>query len=191
MFARLAGRFRAGPRALSALVAVPALLAVSACAHAPSRLDVEGGSALDPEREVVILPFLNASQAPLAGERAQAVLTTLLRRRGIGDLRIAADLDPEDAPPELDDRRRYQRALSAVLTRGAGWGVTGTVVEWRYRPGLRDEPAVSISLRIVDLADGRVVWSGSGARGGTGTVGVVAQELLGDLVRAMPLGSGG
>lgn len=162
-------------------------LGLVGCAH--GQFDVDASAPrLPTDRPVVILPMLNASTAPMAGERVQAILATHLKQRGITDLRLVEELDPEDAPPELDDGRRYHRALLAAREGGAGWGVTGTVLEWRYRPGLDDSPAVGVSLRIVDIASGRVVWSGTASRGGRGTVAALAQTVLRDLAGALPLG---
>ena len=162
-------------------------LALSGCAT--SQVDIDPSVGIDSNRPVILLPVVNASGAPLASERTEAILTTLLRRKGVDPLRVYESLQDPDALPELDDRRSFERALVAAREAGMIWGVTGTVVEWRYRPGIDDEPAVSVSLRVVDVADGKVVWSASGARGGPGTTGALAQVLLRELTDAMPLGA--
>lgn len=168
--------------ALAALV-----VATSSWSCATSQIDADQGQRLDPEAPVVLLPMVNASEAPLAGERVEAILTTLLRQRGIDQLSVYST-ESGDTPPELDDSRRYARALAEARRGGMRFGVTGTVVEWRYRPGIDDEPAVSVSLRVVDVNDGRVLWSASGSRGARGSVAALAQKLLRDLTDSMPLG---
>lgn len=173
-------------RKLSLRLAVLAVAGCTACAT--SQVDVDRGARLDGGQSVMLLPVVNASGAPLAGERAEAILTTLLRRRGLSELRLHAARASADALPELDDRRVLDRAIEQARDQGIRWGITGTVVEWTYRPGLDDDPAVSVSLRIVDIEDGRVAWSASGAKGGRGTVAALAQALLRELTEAMPLG---
>jgi TolB-like protein len=163
-----------------------ALALTTACAT--SQVDVDPRADLPADPPVALLPVVNASGAPLAGERAEAILTTLLRRRGLTELRVHDARGAPDGVPELDDRRAYARALARAREAGIPFGVTGTVVEWQYRPGLADEAAVSISLRVVDVPSGQVVWSASGARGGGGTVAASAQGLLRELTDAMPLG---
>lgn len=167
------------------LPVVASLLLASCVTH---RVDINPRAAVpEAPRSVILLPVVNASGAPLAGDRAEAILTTLLLAKGLEGL--DRYVDPVDAGvPDLDDRRRYDEALASARAAGVELGVTGTVVEWRYRPGLDDEPAVSISLRIVEVASGRVLWSGSGSRGARGTVGALAQILLSELVQAMPFG---
>lgn len=173
-------RYALGRRFLPLLTVVTA-----ACATSQVDVDTRGTLPASP-RSVVLLPIENMSGAPLAGERAEAILLTLLRQR-LDDLRHYQP-QSETGLPVPDGRQRYLRALTRAREAGLELGVTGTVVEWRYRPGLDDEPAVSISLRIVDVPSGRILWSGSGARGSGGTVGALAQVLLRDLSQAMPLG---
>lgn len=156
---------------------------------ATTQIDVDGRGLDSPPSSVILLPVENASGAPLAGEKAEAILMTLLRSKGLNNLAYYEATSSASSPPELDDRRRYLRALARAKEEGVEIGVTGTVVEWRYRPGLDDEPAVSISLRIVEVASGQILWSGSGARGDGGTVGALAQTLLRELTQAMPLGA--
>ncbi|MEL6188805.1 MAG: hypothetical protein AAFU79_29645, partial [Myxococcota bacterium] len=165
-----------------------ASLLVAGCATHRVDIDRRAEVPTSPQ-SIVLLPVVNASGAPLAGDRAEAILTTLLLSKGVEGLERYAR--PVDAGvPDLDDRRRYDEALASARASGLEIGITGTVVEWRYRPGLDDEPAVSISLRIVEVESGRVLWSGSGSRGARGTVGAVAQSLLSELVQAMPFGGG-
>ena len=170
----------------SALGSAPFVFLLSA-GCAASQVDIDDHSGPLPMQSIILLPFINASGAPLAAERTEALVTTLLRRKGVRELRMHSTDNPR-LPPELDDRRRYQSALVAAREFGPEtYGITGTVVEWGYRPGLDDQPAVSVSLRIVDVKDGRVLWSASAARGERGTLGTVAQSLLRELTEAMPL----
>lgn len=164
------------------------LLAALGVGCSSQQLDLETARALDAGQPVMLLPIINASSTPLAGERVEAVLTTMLRMKGVGSLHAFSDQRDPDAPPELDDSLRLARALAEARERGMRWGVTGTVVEWGYRPGLDDAPAVSVSLRVLSVDEGTVVWSGSASRGGSGTVGALAQEVLRSLAEGMPLG---
>ncbi|MCM0290554.1 hypothetical protein FCG81_18730, partial [Pseudomonas aeruginosa] len=59
--------------------------------------------------------------------------------------------------------------------------------EWQYKNGLDGEPAVGVSLQVLEPASGRVLWSTSGARAGwsreslAGAAQKVLRELVGDL----------
>jgi hypothetical protein len=152
--------------------------------------EVQRGPALDKRSRWVLLPLRNQTETPQAGEKAESILATLLRARGLGD--IAGYSPPADTAgvlPELDERRRAELALRWAKDKGFLYGVTGSVEEWRYRNGLDGEPAVGVSVQVVDLPSQRVVWSASGARAGWGrdTLAGTAQELLKALLQELEL----
>jgi len=141
------------------------------------------------ESQVVLLPFLNRSETPLAGERAEAIALSVLRSRGLNGLQ-SYELPVEDSGlPILDDGKRLADARQDALDKGASHALTGSVEEWRYKSGLDGEPAVGLSLRLVDLESNKVLWSGSAARSGwsrsslAGTAQKVLQELADDFLR--------
>lgn len=151
--------------------------------------DVHRSSAsLDPGGRWALLPIANLSETPLAGQRAEATLTTLLHQQGIASLTRA----PRETPSGLLDMpgdRDLQEALSWAQQQGIRYGVTGSVDEWQYKAGLDGEPAVGLSLRVVDVNSGETLWSASGARSGWGfsTTSGVGQKLIADLVDEIPL----
>jgi hypothetical protein len=147
--------------------------------------EVQNGPALERDRRWVLLPLRNQTETPQAGERAEAILSTLLRSHGLVDL---ADYTvPGEAAgelPELDERRRAERALAWARGKGFHFAIAGSVEEWRYRNGLDGEPAVGVTIRVVELASGRVVWSASGAKAGWGrdTLAGTAQRVMSSLL---------
>src|SRR5436190_22892434 len=48
--------------------------------------EVQTGPALDRRSQWVLLPLRNQTETPQAGERAEAILSTLLRSHGLADL---------------------------------------------------------------------------------------------------------
>ena len=115
-----------------------------------------------------LLPVQNHSETPQAGERVEAILETLLRKGGV------SQLDHYPAPKEGDgqlftsDRQRYEAALDWARGSKYDYAVTGSVEEWRYKSGLDGEPAIGISMRVVELSSGKVVWAATGTQTGTG-----------------------
>ena len=65
--------------------------------------------------------------------------------------------------------------------------VSGSVEEWQYKNGLDGEPAVGISLRVLQASNGQVLWSKSGARAGWSreSLAGTAQQVLDKLVGAL------
>src|SRR5258708_36622654 len=83
------------------------LLALAACALGGCSVrQVKRGAPLDEHAAWGMLPVRNFAETPLAGERTRALVATLLRIRGIGDLREYPDAAGKDDLPDLDDQRR-------------------------------------------------------------------------------------
>ncbi len=139
-------------------------------------------------RRWVLLPLMNYSETPHADERARAILSTLLRTRGVKTLAEAPRTNHRDQQmPDLDERRRLEEAVAWSKAGGYTVGLTGSVNEWRYRGSSEGSPAVGLSLRVLDIESGDVLWEASGARSGSGgdTVSGTAQQLLADLLGGM------
>jgi PBP1b-binding outer membrane lipoprotein LpoB len=168
-----------------ALALVPLALALSAC----STIDVAPRAELDRSMRWVVLPLINHTETPGAGQRASAVVETVLRTRGISDVQgapvaLSAEtlFEAADAQAQLQDK-----ALAWARASGARYAVGGTVTEWRYKVGVDGEPAVGLTLQVIDLATGRVVWSAAGGRTGWSreALSAVAQKLARDLTAAL------
>lgn len=169
---------------LFASVATLALAMLSGCAVT----DVHQQQSLSSSARWAQLPIANYAESPQAGERAAAILATLLHQRGIAQITPAPAGD-SGGLPEFDQNAKLDEALNWARGQGYQYGVTGSVEEWQYKTGLDGEPAVGISLRVVDVNTGQTLWSASGAKAGWGysTVSGTAQKLMGDLVSDLPL----
>lgn len=161
--------------------------------------------ALDNRASWVLLPVVNRSQTPQAGERVEAILVSLLRSRGVKHISHYPGTPQSQVLIMLDEQARYNAALKWALTQGFRYAITGTVEEWRYKAGLDGEPAVGITLRVIDLQHNKkpepqavaatltkyetqpVIWSATGARTGWGREGIATatHTLLNDLLDGM------
>lgn len=171
----MSGTISSPSRVLACLVLASAVLSGCSGVRVTQRAKaLEAGS-------WVLLPMLNYADVPQAGERAEALLATLLRIRGI---EVAGYSGERGEFPEIDERRRQERAQEWARGQGFRYGITGSVQEWRYRVGAGGEPAVGLALWIVDLESGKVVWSAAGARAGwmRDTVAGTAQTLLEEML---------
>ncbi|MEZ5657271.1 MAG: penicillin-binding protein activator LpoB [Burkholderiaceae bacterium] len=134
-----------------------------------------------------LLPIINYTQTPQAGLRAEAILESLVRTRGRHNLRRY--------PARMNSESLFEPAERDVLERTVGWarsaglryGLTGSVDEWRYKVGVDGEPAVGVTLQLLDLADGSVLWSATGSKTGWSreALSAVAQKLLEELSRPL------
>ena len=113
-----------------------------------------------------VLPFANHSDTPQAGERVEALIGTVLRARGVGALDGYPAPKSDDAALVVNDHARIEDALAWARQQKFDYAVTGSVEEWRYKAGLDAEPAVGVSIRIVEVATGKTLWSASGTKTG-------------------------
>jgi len=131
-----------------------------------------------------VMPMVNYSQTPQAGERTEQILISVLGNKGLQPRVYTAKNDDQAL---FDDSERLDGALEWARAQKLDYLVTGSVEEWRYKNGLDGEPAVGLSLRVIEPASGRVLWSTSGARAGwsreslAGSTQKVLNTLVGDL----------
>ncbi|MCJ8168928.1 penicillin-binding protein activator LpoB [Atopomonas sediminilitoris] len=165
-------------------ITLASLLFVSACSihsqHDAPTLSREGRWAL--------LPVVNYAQAPLAGERAEQILLSILASEGLTPTRYPLTTSADELP-QLDDRARLQTAQQWASKQSFTYAITGSVDEWQYKNGLDGEPAVGITLQVIEPATGRVLWSTSAARAGWSreSLAGAAQKVITDLVDELPL----
>lgn len=143
------------------LVAI-AMLLLPAC----SVNQAEKSSSFDLSSQWTMLPFVNYSQTPQAGERAERIALTLLRRKGMNSIVGYPVIVEPNGLPVLDENKRFQQALSWAQEANFSYAISGSVEEWRYKSGLDGEPAVGVSLQVIEVASGAVLWSASGSRAG-------------------------
>lgn len=161
-------------RLLTTLLALLALLA--GC----STIDVGRAPALAADAQWAVLPFANHTETPQAGLRAEAIAENLLRGQGAQKLKRYPAAIATETLFEPMDRKQADAAL--VWARGAGvrYALTGSVDEWRYKVGVDGEPAAGVTLQVIDVASGDVLWSAAG--GATGwsreALSAVAQKLM-------------
>lgn len=132
-----------------------------------------------------LLPLLNHSDTPQAALSAEALLTDALHQQGVTLHLYPADLG-RDTLLEPNERKAVQAALAWAHQQGLRYALGGSVHEWRYKVGVDGEPAVSLSLHVVDLSNDQVVWSASGARSGSSreSLAGLAQRTVADLLGA-------
>lgn len=158
----------------------PLLLLATACStieHSPRvTLDRQAGWAL--------LPIVNHSDTPQAGLRLENMLESQLRAAGVAKLTrypvtVGSDLllDPRETQVQA-------HALAWAKDQGIRYAITGTVNEWRYKTGVDGEPAVGITLQIINVQDDTVIYSAGGAKTGWSreALAAVAHKLTRELL---------
>lgn len=147
-------------------------------------LDTAPPAALPRDARWVVLPFTNTTETPLAGQRAATVAAALLPALGVADVSLYPERIEDDSLLEPAQGSSRDKALEWGRTQQARYALSGAVHEWRYKVGVDGEPAVGVSVQVIDLADGRVVWASVGAKSGWSrdALSAVAQKLMRDLI---------
>jgi polysaccharide biosynthesis protein PelC len=149
----------------------------------------QGGSAVSFRSDWAVLPFINNTETPYAGDRAEAIAAALLYARGVRRLeRTGTEAKAEDLGTERGEKRQRE-ALELARQKKVHYALAGTVNEWRYKVGLDGEPVAGFTLQVLELPSGRVVWSGAAGKSGWSrdAVSSVAQQVLDRLLGAIPV----
>ncbi len=134
--------------------------------------------------KIAILPIVNLTQTPQAGARVEAIAESLLLANGAyGVKRYQGDAN-RDALFQPIDEGTVQQASAVARAQGMKFALTGSVQEWRYKVGVDGEPAVGVSLKLINLETGEVVWNAAGNKTGwsRSSVSGVGQDLLRSLL---------
>ena len=144
---------------------------------------------LEAQAQWALLPIANNTDTPQAALSAEAMVEHLLRNRGIANILQYPVSLSRDSLFEPSERKVSEEAQKWAVGKGVRFAVTGSVEEWRYKVGIDGEPAVGVTLKVIDLRTAQVVWSGSAAKSGWSRQALsgVAQTVLGDLLAALPL----
>ena len=140
---------------------------------------------LDTSAQWVLVPSINNTETPQAGARLDSITASLLRVNGVNQLSVYQSNNNNESLFDLADRRNQEQALNAVKSTGAKYAVAASVYEWRYKVGLDGEPAAGVTVNIIDLSTGQVVWSGTAAKTGWSreAVSAIAQKTVDQLLK--------
>ena len=177
------------PHFAKCLMTAVGLAVLAGCSSSVVR--VQHSCTLNTRSRWVLLPFLNHSETPQANERVEAMLGPILRAKGIGSLDAYLHPKQDETTLVASDHQRFDAALGWAKSQNFDYALTGSVEEWRYKSGLDGDPAVGVTVRIFDIATGKVFWSVSGARTGSGSdsTSATALKLLDTLAQELDVGT--
>ena len=138
--------------------------------------------------KIAVVPFSNYTETPLAGERAKAITAAVLESRGFRHV-VVYQATPKDTVlfPSMTAVESQQALSMWAKKMHACYMMTGSVNEWTYKVGLDGEPVVGLSLQLIDLKTGHILWTAVGSKSGGSRIAVstTAQGLINDLLRGL------
>lgn len=135
----------------------------------------------------IFLPqFANATDDDFAGRALTEITASSLLEKGIPVFQTEKALQASRADEAAGSEGIYAEAARLV---GATHLLLGTVHEYRYKTDLDGDPAVGISMRLVDATTGETLWQGSSAKVGVlfSSLTKVSQTAARELVRRIPI----
>ncbi|PKR48412.1 hypothetical protein COO20_24410 [Thalassospira marina] len=146
---------------------------------------------------IAVMPFDNLTNSEEAGQVASYLAVSALRANT--NLAVQPESNVTQTYDSLNAEGTATAAVgthTAVSARqlgeilGVQYVLTGSVSEYGYQYGLREEPSVSMNMRLIDIGTGTVIWSASSGIVGQGTfardsVSIIAQRLVNQMVENM------
>ncbi|MDX1525880.1 MAG: hypothetical protein R3273_06535 [Pseudidiomarina maritima] len=128
-----------------------------------------------------VMPFDNQSNMPLAQAQVEQLVASSLAERGL-TVRVYPKTKVNDVQASLEPQQRHKEAQQWLLQQPPGYVVQGAVHEWQYKYGLDGEPAVGVTLMILNH-QAEELWRGSVSRSGWGRESItqVGLEALSDV----------
>lgn len=182
--------------------AVAAALLLTACAGSARFLDEEADLAY--YERVAVAPFMSLAQDPLAGQKVADVFFAELL-----EIRFAQVIEPGQLIAAMAKVRGGTPITNPWSTEdlaklGTELGIQGifmgTVRDYKMEQVGRDSfPHISLEVRFVDTASGRIVWTADKTRrGGPGipiigageihTIGELTSDVCSELLDSLPRG---
>jgi len=134
-----------------------------------------------------VLAPINSTATPYAGERVQQQLAALLGARGLRHVLLAPAASASGPLPIDNGTAGERQALDWARHHEARYALEGSVDEWDYKVGLDGQPAVGVTLRLLDLRSGEIIWSGAAAASGGSREGlaVLSERTLSGLLERL------
>lgn len=139
---------------------------------------------------VLMPPFFNATDDEHAGRAMHEIAASVLLERGVRLVQSEPLLVATRKPTAAGDEGMYVEAARAA---NATHLLIGTVHEYRYKTDLDGDPAVGVSVRLVDPATGETIWQGTSGRVGVlfASLTTASQRAMRDVLAKLPWNMGG
>lgn len=165
-----------------------AAILLSACASTSVHVGSQS-IALSRQARWGILPFANNTQTPQAGAKVSAMLTSVLRAKGVRNIITYKQVACDKLMGCSTDQITTKQIMVWGKRNHVSYAMQGTVNEWRYKVGLDGEPSVNVTLALLDTKNGHVVWSAVGSKTGGSRSGLsdIGQNLIVKLTSKLSL----
>lgn len=171
------------PNWLGFLCAPLIAIVLTGCASSEIR---QGGSRapMGGVDRVFLAPVYNATPDETAGRAVTELAATTLLAHGVP---LAQTEDGLNRSRALAEEGKAAQIIELARSLQCTHVLLGTVTEYRYKSDLDGSPIVSLTMRLVDAADGSTVWQGTSTKMTQyfGSLSRTAQDAMESLVEQM------
>jgi TolB-like protein len=155
--------------ARSAYLALGLLFLIVACTSGRGERYVNAAAPPARAMTVAVLPLENLSTHPEAGQIVSGIFTNGLLARGLFQLREESEIRSALSLAGVSPGRLRDGLFAGDVAKALEVDavLVGNVSEYRYLHGLKENPTVGLSVRLVDRG-GTVMWSASESAVGGG-----------------------
>lgn len=145
----------------------------------------KAGNPAPTDVRIMLAPFANATDDQHAARALTELTASALLERGFP---LVQDEPALKKARDEADAGGDGRFLEAARALNATHLVIGTIHEYRYKTDLDGDPAVGVTLRLVEAASGQTLWQGSSSKVSVffASVSSAAQYAVRRLVARMP-----
>ncbi|MEY4504873.1 MAG: hypothetical protein RL154_1170 [Pseudomonadota bacterium] len=128
------------------------------CGQKSLNYDLKPNFMPDSNKSCMVLPFNNLTTNIAASDAVAGFFATELKRKN-----ICTVIEKSDTKQKQFD---IKQAIEFGKKQGVDYVFVGSVSEYNYQYGLREDPAVGISAKMISVTSGDVIWSGDEGRVG-------------------------
>lgn len=139
----------------------------------------------DSKPRILLWQLDNATQDEFAAKAVSETVGTIILNKGIPYR--AATPSAKSPGAELSGSS-WDEIKSKAEELHLPYVLTGTVQEYRYQLDMNGDPTVGITLRLLEVKTGNVIWQSSGSDVGIGasSLSSVSQDVVKKIVARMP-----
>lgn len=166
------------------LLASCSFLLLSGCATVVTQ-GTQAGPAIQVTR-LLLPPFVNATDDEHASRALTEITGSAVVEAGLPLFQTEETLIKSATDKAQGSDGRYAELARTI---GASHLLIGTVHEYRYKTDLDGDPAVGVTLRLVDASTGQTLWQGTSGNVGYAFASVTSagQKAVRALLREMPV----
>lgn len=121
---------------------------------------------LEPKKSCVVMPFINNTNHYGADDIVVSIVETELYKKRACVLIEQSQTAQKLKALGVEKDRLFDKNYAAdlALKLGVDYAFVGRVMEYGYQYGLREDPAVGLSIKLIDAKSANVIWSGDEGR---------------------------